>query len=126
MTVAELADLVGRLLLTHRLDPDLTMRGIGIERGVAEEMVETGRIQVALEADQVERLRLFASILVRLEVRFGGDGKRIRVALEMPLDPLGGASIADRIGGGIDGLRAIRVAIESLEGPKVRTWRVDH
>lgn len=126
MTAEELVDLVGRLLLTHRIDPDLAMRGIGIERAVVEEMIETGRTRVALDADQAARLRLLASILVRLEVRFRGDGRTIRNALETPLDCLGDTSIADRIGDGIDVLRAIRAAIESLEGPRVRTWRVDH
>ena len=124
--MAELADLVGRLLLTHRLDPDLAMRAVGIEGDVAEEMIATGRISLPLDETQVARLRLLASILVRLEVRFQGDGKRVRAALDMPLDPLGGATIADRIGDGINALRAIRAIIESLEGPKVRAWRVDH
>lgn len=126
MTPEELADLVGRLLLTHRLDPDLATRAVGIGRDVVEEMIATGRIGALLDEAQIVRLRLLASILVRLEVRFRGDGKRIRAALHMPLDHLGGASIADRMGDSIEGLRAIRSATESLEEPKVRTWRIDH
>lgn len=126
MMVEELADLVGRLLLTHRLDPDLAARGIGVERGVVVELMDTGRIAVALDADQAMRLQLLANILIRLEVRFFGDSKRMRSALKTPCDLLDGMGVADRIGDGIGALRVIRAAVENLEGPQSKTWRVDH
>lgn len=126
MMVEELADLVGRLLLTHQLDPDLAARGIGVDRSAVVELMDTGRIAVALDADLAMRLQLLANILTRLEVKFLGDSKRIRAAIETSCELLEGASISDRIGDGIGTLRVIRVAIENLEGPRSKTWRVDH
>ena len=121
-----LLDLCGRIMLTHGLTPGLAERALGISAEDARAMVDGTPLTVALDADQSVRLALLTNILVRLEIRCRHDARAIRRALQAPLDALGGAAPADRIGDGVDALRAVRAAVDHVELPKVRWWRIGH
>lgn len=121
-----LLDLCGRIMLTHALDPELVERALGISADDARAMVGGARLSAALDADQSARLALLTNILVRLEIRCRHDSRAIRFALGAPLDALGGAAPADLMGDGIAALRTVRAAIDHVEMPKVRWFRIGH
>lgn len=52
--------------------------------------------------------------------------RAVRLALRTPLDALGGAAPVDRIGDGIAALRTVRAAIDHVEVPSVRWYRIGH
>lgn len=123
---AELIDLAGRIMWTHAIDPQHVVCVLGITTPEAEEMVRAGRLAEPLGVDRHEQLLLFVNILARLEHRLRHDSRAIRDALEMPLDILGGETIADRLSGSLDDLRALRHAVEALQVVKEKWWRVGH
>ena len=123
---ARLLDLCGRIMLTHALAPGLAERALGIPAEDSRALVDGTPLSATLDADQSARLALLTNILVRLEIRCRHDGGAIRRALQAPLDALGGAAPTDRIGDGVDALRAVRAAVDHVELPKVRWWRIGH
>lgn len=110
---------------THRLDRALAARALGIDAGVAEKLI-FGTSGVPLTEDQHARLELFVNILVRLEIRFGHDGRAIRQAWLVPLVVLDDIAPIDILDGGVPALRRIRNAVEHMSAPRVRCWRVGH
>lgn len=124
--VAHLIDLAGRLMLTHAIGLEHAMCLLGIDRAEAEGLVRVGRLRAPLDEFKHDRLRLFVNILLRLEWRLHHDSRAIRLALETPIDALNGAAPADLFGGSLDDLRSLRGAVETIEAPKVKWWRVGH
>ena len=122
----DLLDLCGRIMLTHALDPCLAERGLGIPREDAQAMVDGTPLAASLDTDQSERLVLLTNILVRLEIACRHDARAMRRALQTPLDALGGAAPAERVGDGVAALRSVRAAIDHVDVPKVRWWRIGH
>jgi len=122
----DMIDLAGRVMLTHRLDPELAMRVLRIERGDAERMIVEGRLSRPLYPTAGERLRLFVNILTRLEHRLRHDSAAMRRALETPLDALEGRSPADMLNGDTATLFAVRKAIDHIDTPNEKWWRVGH
>lgn len=123
---AALIDLAGRFMLTHAIAPEHAMRALRIDRDEALALVAEGRLTRPLDADRRERLLLFVNVLQRLEWRLRHESAAVRHALEAPLDALGGASIGQTLDGSLDELRALRRAVDLVEAPKVRWWRVGH
>lgn len=121
-----LVDLAGRIMLTHGIDPGHAMHLLDIDRAEAEDMIQLGRLWSLVDTARVERLRLFINILMRLEWRLNHDSRAIRHALDLPLDALGGAAPADRLGGSLEDLRELRGAIDSVVAPTIKWWRVGH
>lgn len=124
--VAALIDLAGRLMLTHAIAPEHAMRVLGLSRAEVVGMIDTGLLTCPFTAEQGERLQLFVNLLLRLEWRFGHDGRAIRRALETPLDALGGSSLGDNLDGDLAKLRLLRRLVDEVEAPRVRWWRVGH
>ncbi|RIA37085.1 hypothetical protein DFR49_2960 [Hephaestia caeni] len=122
----DMIDLAGRIMLTHRLAPELAMRALRIERSDAERMIVEGRLSRPLEPTVGERLRLFVNILTRLEHRLRHDSAAIRRAFETPLDALERRSPTDMLNGDAAALFAVRQAIDHIDTPKEKWWRVGH
>ena len=123
MTDAALADLIGRILFTHRIDPRLATAALGIDAAAADDLIACGQLPLAV--DRI-RLELLASILVRLEIRLCHDIKAIRAALDTPLAVLGNRAPMDLIGGDVHTLRRVRGAVDHMSAPKSKAWRVGH
>ena len=123
---AALVDQAGRIMLTHRIDPGHAMRLLDIDRAEGEDMIHLGRLWSPVDTARAERLLLFINILMRLEWRLNHDSRAIRHALDLPLDTLGGAAPADRLGGSLEDLRELRGAIDSVAAPTIKWWRVGH
>lgn len=123
---AVLVDLAGRIMLTHGIDPDHAIPLLGIDRAEAEDMIHLGRLWSPVGVVRAERLRLFINILIRMEWRLNHDSRAIRHALNLPLDALGGAAPADRLGGSLEDLRELRSAIDTVAAPTIKWWRVGH
>lgn len=122
----ELLDLAGRIMLTHRIAPEHLHKVIGGDLADAEEIVENGRFERQLDSDTTGLLALFVNVLLRLEWRLRGDGCAIRRAVETPIDELHGKAPADLFGSGPDDLLVLRRAIEMIEAPRERWFRVGH
>lgn len=122
----ELLDLAGRIMLTHRIAPDHLQRVIGGDVAEARAVVEAGQMNRRLNAETVEKLVLFVNVLLGLERRLHGEPRAIRRAIETPIDALRGRTPAELFGGELDDLRALRRAIETIEAPKERWFRVGH
>ena len=121
-TLAEL----GRLLYTHGLQASLVANALDLnEAGVAPLVTADGATALAEQA-RGDRAALVLNILVRLEVRCGGDTGAMAAALDQSLDLLGGASIAQTLiaSPGLATLNQLREAAGSMPVPKVRMWRV--
>ncbi len=123
---ADLIDLAGRIMLTHAIDPRHAMCVLGIDRPEAEDLIHAGRLWAPLGVVREGRLRLLVNILMRLEHRLHHDSGAIRHALDAPLDTLGGAAPADLLGGSLEDLRRVRGAIDAVEAPKIKWWRIGH
>lgn len=121
-----LADLAGRIMLTHRLAPEHLMAVIDLTHEQAIALITEGRLSVQLDCVQQQRLRLFVNILQRLEWRLAHDSGAIRHAIDLPLAVLNGKAPAQLFGGSIDDLRAVRLSIDSVEAPKVKWYRIGH
>lgn len=121
-----LLDLAGRIMLTHCIDPDCAARSLQIDHDDAAELINSGRIQRSLKAVEHERLLLFVNALQRLEWRLKHDSGAIRLALEAPLSALDGASIGRLLSGSLDDLRRLRRAIDTVEVPQAKWYRVGH
>lgn len=126
LTTEALADLGGRIMLTHRLDPALAAKAIGIDAKFAEDIIPHGTLSEPLTEDHHVRLELFVNILVRQEVRLAHDSKAIRQAWVTPLAYLDHQAPGDIVGDGVPALRRIRGAVEHMSAPRVRLWRVGH
>ena len=113
-------------MLTHALDPLLAERALGVSAEDARAVVDGTPLSATLDADQSACLALLTNILVRLEVRCRHDERAIRAALATPLDVLGGTAPVDHVNGDVAALRAVRAAVDHVEAPKVRWWRVGH
>lgn len=107
------AEELGRLLHTHRIDPDLVVG--------PPDLVEHGTPN-----DPCGRAALLLNVLVRVEIRCAGDSVAIRATLDRPLDALAGDSIADRLRAGPDlaGLRLLREVAGTMPVARVKMWRV--
>jgi len=123
MTDAALADLVGRILFTHRIDPRLVTAAPGIDAAAADDLIACGQLSVAVDRT---RLELFASIMVRLEIRCRHDSKAIRAALDIPLSVLGNRAPIEVVASDVHALRQVRSAIDHVHGPTIRMWRIGH
>lgn len=121
-----LADLAGRIMLTHRLAPEHLMAAIGLTREQAVTLIAEGRLSMQLDGVQQQRLRLFVNILQRLEWRLNHDSGAIRHALDLPLAVLDGKAPAQLFSGSIDDLRAVRLSVDSVAAPKVKWYRIGH
>lgn len=127
-----LLDLIGRIMMTHRLPPDYLVATLGMRRDDATALIDHDRQPRGNAAVQADRVRLFANILQRLEHLLGHDGPAIRRAFECPLDELSGRVPAEMLGGTIDDLwrlRAARSTRSKRPGPNgtgsvTETWRV--
>ena len=120
-----LLDLIGRIMMTHRLSPDLLVTTLGVAPADAVALIDHGRLPSPDHAEH-DRVRLFANILQRLEWRLRHDGSAIRRVFEQPLDLLGGRTPAQMLGGSLDDLRQLRSAIDTVEAPAVKWYRVGH
>lgn len=107
------AEELGRLLHTHRIDPDLVVG--------TPDLAELGT-----PTDPCCRAALLLNVLIRVEIRCAGDSVAIRAALDRPLVALEGDCIAERLRAGpnLAGLRLLREAAGTMPVPKVRMWRV--
>ncbi|GAA3268774.1 hypothetical protein [Sphingomonas yabuuchiae] len=121
-----MADLAGRIMLTHRLVPEHLMAVIDLTHEQAVALIAEGRLSVQLDCEQQQRLRLFVNILHRLEWRLNHDSDAIRHALDLPLAVLDNKAPAQLFCGSIDDLRAVRLSIDSVEAPKVKWYRTGH
>lgn len=120
-----LLDLTGRIMMTHRLRPDLLVAALGVAPADAAALIDLGRLPSLVHAEH-DRIRLFANILQRLEWRLRHDENAIRRVFEQPLDSLGGRTPAGMLGGSLDDLRQLRSAIDTVEAPAVKWYRVGH
>lgn len=118
-------DLIGRIMMTHRLPSDYLVVALGMPSGDAVALIDQGRLP-HIDGAQTERLRLFANILQRLEHRLGHDGAAIRRAFECPLGALSGRTPAEMLGGTTDDLWRLRAAIDTIETPGTKWYRVGH
>jgi hypothetical protein len=125
-STADLIDLAGRIMLTHAIDPCHLVNLLGVDKLDAQEMIRTGQNSVVPGDNWHDRLQLFVNILVRLECRLRHDSRAIRRAMGSRIDAAHGRSAADEFGGSLDDLRTIRRAIEKLELPQEKWWRVGH
>ncbi|HEU4959995.1 MAG TPA: hypothetical protein VFT56_06265 [Sphingomonas sp.] len=124
--IDDMVDLCGRIMLTHHIKPEHAMRVLRIDRDNAVDMIAQGCTTTRLDEAAQERLRLFVNILHRLEHRLRHDGAAIRIALETPLDALEGKAPAELLGGDIAALHAVRKAIDEIQAPKVKWFRIGH
>ncbi len=116
---AALVDLAGRIMLTHGIDPVMP-RGCSASR-VPKRRHDPARSAVVASGYRSRgAARLFINILMRLEWRLNHDSRAIRHALDLPLDTLGGAAPADRLGGSLEDLRELRGAIDSVAAPTIK------
>lgn len=122
----ELIDLIGRIMFTHSISAEHVQAVLGGEFAEAVAVVEGEHPSRVLEEGAIDKLRVFATILLRLEWRLSGDSAAIRDALVMPMEVLGGASPAERLAGCIEDMRAIRLAVDAITVPETRWWRVGH
>lgn len=119
-------DLCGRIMLTHRLEPSLLADATGLTIAVAAAVLDGTASGILLDTERAERLALVANILVRIEVRLAHDSRAIRLALDRPLERLGGATPREAIAGDLDSLRRLRCAIDEMKEPATKWWRVGH
>lgn len=122
---AWLLDLIGRIMMTHRLPPDYLVVALGMSSGDAVALVNDGRLPY-IDGAQTERMRLIANIFQRLEHRLGHDDVAIRRAFESPLGPLSGRTPAEMLGGTTEDLGRLRAAIDTIEAPRTKWYRVGH
>ncbi len=112
---------IGRIAFTHDLDPDPLAVALGLDPVGMASLISAGDMPAlpCLAAPAV------LNILIRLEVRCGGDSRAIRTAMDRPSDGLGGMSISDALRAAPDrkGLWDIRIAAGLLPVPMVRMWR---
>ncbi len=120
-----LLDLIGRIMMTHRLSPDLLVAALGVSPADAAALIDHGRLP-SHGGIQHDRVRLFANILQRLEWRLRHDASAIRRAFDLPLDTLSGRTPAGMLAGSLDDLRRLRTAIDTIEAPAVKWYRVGH
>ncbi len=113
-------------MLSHRIDAGHLAALLCIKRCHAEQIIHARRCRPSLGAADRTRLRMFANILIRLEWRFQHDSAAIRRALETPIGVLDVVAPADLFGGSLEDLLAVRRAIDAIETPKVKWWRVGH
>lgn len=113
---------IGRLAFAHRLDPDPLAAALGLDAVAMAKLIATGEVPDALPCPAAAWV---LNILVRLEVRCGGDSSAIAAAMHRPSEMLAGASIAEALGGAPDllRLRKIRIAAGAVPVPRVRMWR---
>lgn len=122
---AWLLDLIGRIMMTHRLPWDYLVVALGTAPGDAVALIDHGCLP-HIDHGQTERLRLFANILQRIEHGLGHDGAAIRRAFECPLCVLSGLTPAKMLGGTIEDLWRLRAAIDTIEAPRTKWYRVGH
>lgn len=117
---------IGRLAFSHRLDPAPLAAALGLDADVAVRLIATGQLPELPTRLSSQTAAWVLNVLVRLEVRCGGDSAAIAAALERPSEALGGQSIADAMRAAPDAARLaeIRAAAGTLPVPKVRMWRV--
>ena len=121
-TLAEL----GRLLYTHGLQANLVANALDINEAAVSSPVTADPATTLAAHAAGDRAALVLNILVRLEVRCGGDTGAMAAALDRPIDLLGGASIAQTLIASPDlaTLNQLREAAGTMPVPKVRMWRV--
>lgn len=119
-------DDIGRVGLTHALDPAPLAAGLGIETRRVERLIATGAMSGPMQALDAEAATYVLNILVRLETRCRGDSTAIRIAMIRPCPALGGRSVTEALLArpDIEGLAAIRAGVATLEVPRVKMWRV--
>lgn len=124
--LARTLDEIGRLGLTHALDPAPLAAALSVEPVDVGDLIDTGRVSEALLAVNDGVADYLLGILVRLEVRCRGDCTAIRAALDRPSPDLHGRSIAEALLARPDiaSLAVIRTAAGTLAVPCVRMWRV--
>lgn len=117
---------VGRVAFTHALDPTPIAAALRVDHDVIATLIETGELPDALPAIDQRVAAFVLNIVVRLEVRCGGDSTSIDSALGRPSPELAGRSIAEALLASPDmaDLAAIRDAAGKLPVPKVKMWRV--
>ena len=120
-----LFDLVGRIVLSHRIDPVHVSTALNIGAAEAAVLIERGELPASADQIDLERLERFANFLVRLEWRVRGSAD-IRRVIEVPLHYLGGRSPADLFGGSTEDIRPLRGAVDAIEVPQTKWWRVGH
>lgn len=126
MDGTELLDLAGRIMLTHQIAPAHLQKVIGGDLATAKAVIERGPTGHPPDKAATERLALFVNVLLRLEGRLLGNGPAIRRALDVPLPVLGNRAPAALFDGSVDDLRAVRMAIDTIEVPQERWFRVGH
>ncbi len=107
----------------------LEMANDGTEPSADQSSVKRGILRLQLPSHdgiQHDRVRLFANILQRLEWRLRHDASAIRRAFDLPLDTLSGRTPTGMLGGSLDDLRRLRAAIDTIEAPAVKWYRVGH
>ncbi|KQN92146.1 hypothetical protein ASE90_05305 [Sphingomonas sp. Leaf67] len=119
-------DEIGRLGLTHGLDPAALAAALGVESIDVGKLIDTGCVSDTLLMTSEAAAAYLLGILVRLEVRCHGYSVAIRAALDRPSPDLGGLSIARALLARPDiaGLAVIHEAAGTLPVPRVRMWRV--
>lgn len=119
-------DEIGRLGLTHALDPAPLAAALGVEAIDVGELIDTGCVSDTLLMTNEAAAAYLLGILVRLEVRCRGDGVAIRTALDRPSPDLSGLSIVQGLLARPDiaGLAVIHEVAGTLPVPRVRMWRV--
>lgn len=119
-------DEIGRLGLTHTLDPAPLAAALGVESIDVGKLIDTGCVSDTLLMTNEAAAAYLLGILVRLEVRCRGDSVAIRTALDRPSPDLSGLSIVQGLLARPDiaSLAVIHEAAGTLPVPRVRMWRV--
>jgi hypothetical protein len=119
-------DEIGRLGLTHALDPAPLAAALGVEAIDVGKLIDTGCVSNTLLMTNEAAAAYLLGSMVRLEVRCCGDSVAIRAALDRPSPDLGGLSITQGLLARPDiaGLAVIHEAAGTLPVPRVRMWRV--
>lgn len=116
---------IGRVALTHALDAAPLAAVLNIKEPTMVTLIATGELPGPLPVIDQQIAAYVLNILVRLEVRCGGDSSAIRNALGRPSRELAETSIAAALLAGPDltVLAAIRAAAGQLLLPRVKLWR---
>jgi len=117
---------IGRLGLTHGLDPAPLAAALGVDPSDVGKLIDTGCVSDTLLMTSEAAAAYLLGTMVRLEVRCHGDSVAIRAAIDRPSPDLGGLSIVQRLLARPDlaGLAVIHEAAGTLPVPRIRMWRV--
>ncbi len=119
-------DEIGRLGLTHGLDPAPLAAALGVDTSDVGKLIDTGCVSDTLLMTSEAAAAYLLGTMVRLEVRCHGDSVAIRAAIDRPSPDFGGLSIVQGLLARPDiaGLAVIHEAAGTLPVPRVRMWRV--